>query len=257
MLTLITGKAGTGKTSAVIDEINEAVGRHEGQRMLIVPEQYSHEAERELGRVCGDSVSRYAEVFSFTGLARRLRTQLGGGAAKHLDKGGRLLCMALAAASVGSRLRVYSAAERRAELQALLLSAVDELKASCITSEELAAAAAELDDSLGDKLTDLALISEAYDAIVANGHADPADALTVLAQQIPDSGIGAAHHIYIDGFIDFTAQEAAVIRALLSCGADVSVCLTVDSLTDGSEVFALSRRAGRALSAMAKERAFV
>ena len=58
MLTLITGKAGTGKTSAVIEEINEAVGRHEGQRMLIVPEQYSHEAERELGRVCGDSVSR-------------------------------------------------------------------------------------------------------------------------------------------------------------------------------------------------------
>ena len=79
MLTLITGKAGTGTTSAVIDEINEAVGRREGQRMLIVPEQYSHEAERELGRVCGDSVSRYAEVFSFTGLARRLRTQLGGG----------------------------------------------------------------------------------------------------------------------------------------------------------------------------------
>mgnify|MGYP004553921149 FL=1 len=84
MLTLITGRAGTGKTSAVIQRINDAVQRHEGKRMLIVPEQYSHEAERELCRVCGDSLSRYAEVFSFTGLARRLMSQLGGGAAGSL-----------------------------------------------------------------------------------------------------------------------------------------------------------------------------
>lgn len=38
-----------------------------------------------------------------------------------------------------------------------------------------------LPDSLGDKLSDLALILEAYDAAVANGHADPADRLSILA----------------------------------------------------------------------------
>ena len=89
MLTLILGKAGTGKTAAVINEINAAVQRGDGKRMLIVPEQYSHEAERELCRACGDRLSLYAEVFSFTGLARRLMSQLGGGAAQYLDKGGR------------------------------------------------------------------------------------------------------------------------------------------------------------------------
>ena len=38
-------------------------------------------AERELCRACGDSMSLYAEVMSFTGLARRIASQQGGGAA--------------------------------------------------------------------------------------------------------------------------------------------------------------------------------
>lgn len=253
MLTLITGRAGTGKTAAVINRIKAAVQRGEGRRMLIVPEQYSHEAERELCRACGDTLSRYAEVFSFTGLARRLTSQLGGGAGKYLDKGGRLLCMALALNSLSGRLKLLGAAAHKAEMQSMLLAAIDELKSACVAPEALFDAAEQLDDGLGDKLRDLALIAEAYDAVVANGRADPADRLTLLARQIPDSDIDATSYIYIDGFIDFTAQECEVLRALLSKGAQLTVCLTLDSLEHGSEVFELSRRAARALIAAAKE----
>ena len=54
MLRLIIGKAGTGKTAAVIGEIREAVEKGVGGSMLIVPEQYSHDlsyiyGERESG----------------------------------------------------------------------------------------------------------------------------------------------------------------------------------------------------------------
>ena len=58
MLRLIIGRAGSGKTSAMIAEIAEAVRRGRGGSMLIVPEQYSHEAERELCEKCGDTLSR-------------------------------------------------------------------------------------------------------------------------------------------------------------------------------------------------------
>lgn len=253
MLHLIIGKAGTGKTAAIIEKIRGAVQRCEGGHMLIVPEQYSHEAERELCEKCGDTMSLYAEVFSFTGLARRVRSQCGGGAAEYLDKGGRLLCMSLALGSVGSRLRVYGAAERKSELQAMLLSAIDELKTACIGADVLTEAAQECGGALGEKLYDLTLIYEAYEAVAANGHADPADMLTLLAGQIPESTIGKDTHVYIDGFIDFTAQEQNVIAALLDAGAEVTVCLTVDSMDGDNEIFEMSRRAGRALIAAAKE----
>ena len=253
MLRLIIGKAGAGKTGAIIEEIRRAVEAGRGGRMLLVPEQYSHEAERELCRVCGDTLSLYGEVFSFTGLARRVMQQQGGAARSWLDKGGRLLCMALALEQVGPRLRVYAGARRKSDLQSLLLAAVDELKSACITPEMLEAAAAECPDSLGDKLGDLALILSAYEAVAANGRADPSDRLTVLADQIETSTLGPEDHIYVDGFIDFTRQEQEVLTALLRKGVQLTVCMTVDDLESDSEIFALSRISCRRLLSAAKE----
>ena len=253
MLRLFTGKAGTGKTAAVISEIDAFVRQGRGGSMLIVPEQYSHEAERELCRRCGDSLSLYAEVFSFTGLARRIMSRQGGAAASMLDKGGRMLCMALALDQVYSRLKVYGAARRKAELQGMLLSAVDELKSAGVGAEALLSAGERCGGALGDKLCDMALVLEAYDAAVANGRADPADRLDVLATQIAGSDIGPENHIYIDGFIDFTHQELNVIRALMKKGAELTVCLTVDELQGENEIFELSRRSGRILSSYAGE----
>ncbi|MDO4815739.1 MAG: PD-(D/E)XK nuclease family protein [Bacillota bacterium] len=253
MLRIIMGKAGTGKSSALMKEIHSAVLRHEAGYILLVPEQFSHEAERELCEICGDSLSLYAEVLSFTGLARRLNGELGGGAARYLDKGGRMLCMALATEGLYSRLRVYSAARKRTELQTLLLSAVDELKAACITAEQLAEASAKCDGALSEKLSDLALVQEAYDAVVANGRADPADRLSVLAEQIGYSSFCEKNHVYIDGFTGFTVQERRVIEALLMKGVEVILCIGCDALDGGSEVFELSRVTVRTLMAFCHE----
>ena len=253
MLRLIIGRAGSGKTSAMIAEIAEAVRCGRGGSMLIVPEQYSHEAERELCEKCGDTLSRYAEVFSFTALARRVMQQQGGAAAAWLDKGGRMLCMALAVNAVSSRLKLYGAAARRAELQAALLAAVDECKTASVTAEMLYEAAERESGALGEKLWDMALVLESYDAVVANGRADPHDRLSLLAEQIPASGIGKESRIYIDGFIDFTSQEREVIRAMLASGAEVTVGLTLDELNGTDETFALSRVAARRLKDCAEE----
>lgn len=253
MLRLITGKAGTGKTSYVMNEIKSAVESGRGGRILIVPEQYSHEAERELCRVCGDSMSHYAEALSFTGLARRVASKQGGGCTPYLDKGGRLLCMALALSGISTRLRVYGAAARRAELQSTLLSAVDEMKTACITPEALTEAAEHCGGALGDKLADLALVCEAYNAVVANGHADPADRLSVLARQIPESELDGSFHIYVDGFTDFTRQEREILTALMKNGAELTVCLTMDTRDGDNEIYALSSRSAGALLAAAHE----
>ena len=98
-----------------------------------------------------------------------------------------MLCMALALQGVGARLTVYGEAQRRAEMQNMLLAAVDELKAACIDADMLTEAADACPDGLGEKLRDLALVLEGYEGVVANGRADPADRLTLLASQIDAS----------------------------------------------------------------------
>ena len=252
MLRLILGKAGSGKTAAVMGEIARAVREGRGGQILLVPEQYSHEAERELCAVCGDTLSLYGEVLSFTGLARRVESECGGAAVTWLDKGGRLLCMSLALSQVASRLKVYGAARYKSELQGLLLRQLDELKTACVTPERLEQAATQAGDALGEKLSDLALVAAGFDAVVANGRADPADRLTMLAGRIANSSLGPGTQIYVDGFLDFTYQEQAVLAALLQKGAALTVCLTVDALDGNSELFGLSRLAALRLLREAK-----
>ena len=126
MLRLILGKAGTGKTAAVMEAIRSAAEAGRGGQILLVPEQYSHEAERELAMRCGDAASLYAEVLSFTRLAHRVALETGDSARTYVDGGGRLLQLALALEQVGSQLRLYGSARSSPELMAMLLSALTE-----------------------------------------------------------------------------------------------------------------------------------
>ena len=58
MLRLYIGRAGSGRTSAILREMAEAADRGEGGNILIVPEQYSHDCERPWGTGCA-STARY------------------------------------------------------------------------------------------------------------------------------------------------------------------------------------------------------
>ena len=252
MLTLILGRAGSGKTALIMEEIRTEVLSERPGCLLIVPEQYSHEAERELCAVCGDSLSLYAEVLSFTRLASRLADEYGGSGVRQLDKGGRLLCMARALESVSPALRVFSSAARRPELQKSLLDTVEELKSACVGAEELRDAALRCSRALSDKLGDLALIAEAYDNAVLGSGADARDRLERASELIREKDWGRGRRVYIDGFMDFTGQELRLIGAMLSSGAAVTVCLTADEALS-EEMFAPSVRTVHALTRLAQE----
>ena len=63
MIKLLLGRAGTGKTRALLEAMAAGDGR---PQILIVPEQHSHSMERQLCAIGGSRVSLFAEVLSFT-----------------------------------------------------------------------------------------------------------------------------------------------------------------------------------------------
>ena len=252
MFKIITGPAGAGKTAKIMNNLCEDVAAGLSGRVLLVPEQYSHEAERELARAAGPRAALFAETLSFTGIARRVEAELGPGARKPLTAGGRLLCMARAVEGIYTRLHVYSAARRSPELLEQLLSAVDELAAAEVSGTALLETAGALPGELGDKLTDLALITEAFAASVGSEHTDSADRLTLLAERLPYSDFARGGAVYIDGFTDFTAQERRIVQELMR-RADVTLCLTLDNVNFGSELFDISRSTARTLLRFARD----
>ena len=184
-------------------------------------------------------------------VARRLEAEAGPGGRSALTAGGRLLCMALAVDNVCTSLRVYARARRSPEMQLELLGALDELTAAEIGPARLMEAAERAPGVLGDKLRDLALLSEAFAAAVGSERLDPGGSLDLAAERLERSDFARGGVVYIDGFTDFTAQEKRIIELLLG-RADVTVCLTLDDVGGGSELFDLARSTARWLMRRAR-----
>ena len=228
MLTLLLGRDWTANRREIMNRISMDVQRREGGRILMVPELISHDTERRLCEAAGDTASRYAEVLSFTRLARRVSDSVGSAAMACLDNGGRVVAMAAAARQLHSRLKAYGALETKPEFLTGMIDAVDEFKRCCITSETLMQTSRMLEGGFAQKLEELALLMEAYDALCSRGRRDPRDQMTWCLEQLEDSDYAQNHVFYIDGFPDFTRQHMAILEHLICNSPHVTVSMNCD-----------------------------
>ena len=250
MLRIILGRAGAGKTTRIMREIAELV-RMEVRSVLVVPEQYSHSAERHLLKFAGDKLSLYGDVLSFRRLTAHVSEELGVGG-RTLDAGGMLLTLHRSLTSLGGTLELYTGADMRIKFLQSLLSTVTELQNSAITPEVLRTAALEAPDSLGKKLRDLATILAAFEAHLPEGYTDAGGEMIRMAEYVAGSDY-ASRRLFFDGFSDFTEPEARIIKALINVGADMTFCLSLPELGDESPDFRTCLDTVHELQAMARE----
>ena len=142
MLTLLCGADRLATSAALLCAVCARAEAGKGGNILIVPEQYSHETERALCARGGDTISRYAEVLSFTRLAARVFSVCGGVCEEYLDENGRVLTLYLAAQQVREQLKFYAAVMTRPDFLRQLGTLMEELLTSCIPPDALHAAAA-------------------------------------------------------------------------------------------------------------------
>lgn len=237
MLTLVLGTDWTANRDYILNMLAKDVAERKGNRILLVPELISHDTERRLCAYAGDTSSRYAEVVSFSRLTRRICDWAGYGMQDCLDNGGRLVAMAAAARQLHSKLKAYASLETNPEFLSSLVDAVDEFKRCCITSADLAAASLQTEGAFAQKLEELALLLEAYDAICAQGKRDPRDQLTWGLEQLHDCDFAQNHVFYIDGFPDFTVQNLSVIAHLIGNAPSVIVSMHCDKPGSGQLAF--------------------
>lgn len=239
MLELVLGKDWTSNTQSVLMEVAQDVAREQGGRILLVPELISHDMERRLCLAAGDTASRFAEVLTFTRLVRRVAEDACTQPQECLDQGGRVVAMAAAARQLHSKLKVYAAVETKPEFLAQLLDAVDEFKRCCITAQDLRNASFQSEGVLAQKLEELALLLEAYDALCQRGRRDPRDQMNWVLEQLEDGDFAQKNVFYIDGFPDFTRQHMAILEHLIIHSPKVTVSLNCD--IPGSKLLAFEK----------------
>lgn len=239
MLTLLFGTDWIRNRDQILQMIADDVTAEKAGRILIVPELISHDTERRLCKAAGDTCSRFAEVLSFTRLAKRVSEYDRQPIRPCLDQGGRLVAMASATKQIHSKLKAYASVETKPEFFSGLVDAVDEFKRCCITPGDLMDASFNTEGSLAQKLEELSLLLESYDSVCSRGKCDPRDQMSWLLEELEDSTYGADHVFYIDGFPDFTRQHLNIIKHLIENSANVTVSLTCD--VPGSDEMAFTK----------------
>ena len=237
MLRILLSKDWVACRNEILSRIAQDVAQQKPGRILMVPELISHDVERRLCKAAGDTASRFAEVLSFPRLASRVADRAGNSALECLDNGGRIVAMAAATRQLHSQLKAYAAVETKPEFLKELVDAVDEFKRCCISSQDLKNAAAQTEGTLAQKLEELSLILESYDALCAQGRRDPRDQMTWCLEQLEEDSFASEHVFYIDGFPDFTRQHLTILEHLIKNSPMVTVGMNCDHLNSDALAF--------------------
>ncbi|WP_298017443.1 PD-(D/E)XK nuclease family protein [uncultured Dysosmobacter sp.] len=250
MLTILIGRAKTGKSNAVLRRIAELGDT--GEQILLVPEHASHQAEVDLCAACGPTASRHAEVLSFRQLSSRVLSITGGIAQVTLDAGGKLLTLQKALLEMAPELTVYRRPSQKSSFLQQLLDLFDELRCYDVTPETLYAKAQDISGATHDKLCDLSLLYGAYEARLKRPGWDARDRMTKLCDNLEASGYARGKDIFIDGFTYFNAQERRALGILLRQARSVTVTL-LGELDSREEIFEASLKTLGQLGRLAAE----
>ncbi len=232
MLQMILGRAGSGKTATVTQEIKEILSKGQDKVFLIVPEQQLFSAERDLLPTLSSEQTESLVLTSFTKLCDTLEELYGGRSHVTLTGASGALLMWLNLREIKGLLETYGAVPSGdVSLTRMMLETAKELSNNGVTAETLETLSDKLDDDapIKSKLRDIALVSASYHRLVEEmcGN-DPSDRLLYVCKTAEKSNFFGDAIIYLDGFSSFTAQEYAMISIMLSQAGKVGVTLCLD-----------------------------
>ena len=233
MLKLVLGGSGSGKTTLLYSRIRARA--EAGRRsILLVPEQFTSSTEGRIYRELGDALSGMVESFSFTSLAERILSAEGGAAVQTLSDAGRAVLVRRALEELQDHVHYYYRHRRSAAFCQMAAQTIDELKSAGLSGTQLAELARDCGPESG-KLSELALIFQGYETLLAGTGMDPADRLELAADrleaalargELPD--FLREREVFIDEFDTFNAPKKRLMGAMLAALPTVTVALCDD-----------------------------
>jgi len=234
-LRFIYGRAGTGKSFFCLNDIKSRLEQGDDRRLiLLVPEQFSLQAERNLIKTVGAEGILQAEVLSFRRMAYRVFNEVGGLTRPHINPAGKCMLLHRIMDDMKGELKIFSGAINQQGFARTISDIITEFKRYNVTPELLNNAAGNLKDNdiLKAKLEEISKIFSEFEKRLHVRYSDLDDDLTELVKKLDKSLQFDGAEIWIDEFSGFTPQEFSVIEKLLQKVRRINVSLCVDCIDD-------------------------
>ncbi|QZY54167.1 helicase-exonuclease AddAB subunit AddB [Crassaminicella profunda] len=230
MIRYVFGRAGTGKTHLVLEEIKKRLENSDHNRLiLMVPEQFTLQAERDLIEKLNLPGIMDVEVLSFTRLAHNVLNEVGGITRIHINEQGKNMVLRKIIDEAEKSLSIYKKASQQDGFVSMFNDLICELKQHDIDPLDLIKGLEDIEKSsiLHHKLKDIAYIYEEFEEYLKDRYIDTEDYLNLLIEKIDDAKFLKDAEIWIDGFQSFTPQTYRIIEKIMNRAKQVTFTFTM------------------------------
>lgn len=234
-LQLILGSSGVGKSHYGFTKIIEESRAHpEKNYLVIVPEQFTMQTQKELVSLHPDKGIMNIDVLSFHRLAYRVLEEVGGDSHPVLEESGKTLVLQRVAQEEQKNLKILGANLKRTGAVAQMKSLISELMQYQVDMESLEewAEEAKAKPLLACKLRDVSVIYNGFMNFMEGRYIAGEEVLDVLCQRVHQSKLVSKSTVLLDGFTGFTPIQNQVVGQLLRICERVMITGTIDEKED-------------------------
>ncbi|MBP3489744.1 MAG: helicase-exonuclease AddAB subunit AddB [Roseburia sp.] len=250
-LQFIFGNSGSGKSDYLYEHVLAKAAGHPNQNFLIlVPEQFTMQTQRELVMRDETHAIMNVEVLSFARLAYRVFDELGRQELVILEETGKNLVLRRVAEEKKGELSVLGGNMNRMGYIGEVKSFLSELTQYNITPEDLERFLQ--DESVGEalrlKLSDILVMYRGFRDYMEGKYITSEEVLSLLCEVAGESDILKGSVIVFDEFTGFTPIQNRLMREFLVIADRVMVSVSMDTREDFyhsrgvHELFAMSKK---------------
>lgn len=230
-LKLITGRASTGKTTYIYNEIREKLKDSEQNIFYIVPEQMTYSSEFDFINQIDEDGLLNMQVTSFKKLEYMVFDEVGGLKLNEINDYGKIMLLKQICDNNADTLKVYRKAIYKEGFLKEFNSFIKELKTNNINATILE----KIDlnkinnELLKRKLHDIINIYNKMEDLTKDNFFDNEDKTNYFIESIYKSNIIKNSYIYIDNFENFSGQRLKIIEKLIQFSKGVCLAVNIDN----------------------------
>lgn len=238
MVQIIEGPSGAGKSYFVYKQLIQAsLEAPEQKFFLIVPEQFTMQAQRDIVTLHPRHGTMNIDIVSFNRLAYRVFEELTVHRNYILEDFGKSMLLQKILMQYRKELPVFGVSYNKMGFLDELKSLLTELFQYRIRRQDIQELyhAEELPKTLRLKLHDLLIVYDAFQKEVQGTYIIAEHVLEMLADVIPKSNLLAGSVIYLDGFTGFTPIQYEVLEKLMQVSDGLNLTITIDKASAEQE----------------------